>query len=40
MYKKLPKDNRSNYTRRILDMVKNVKKQIVEINKVRHLWAD
>jgi uncharacterized coiled-coil DUF342 family protein len=34
LYKTLPKDNRSNYTRRILEMVKNVKKQIVEINKI------
>lgn len=34
VYKTLPKDNRSNYTRRILEMVKNVKKQIVEINKI------
>lgn len=34
VYKQLPKDNRSNYTRRILEMVKNVKKQMVEIEKV------
>jgi coiled-coil domain-containing protein 22 len=34
VFKTLPKDNRSNYTRRILEMVKNVKKQIVEINKI------
>lgn len=33
-YKTLPKDARGNYTKRILEMVKNVKKQIVEINKV------
>jgi len=32
--KKLPKENRSTYTLRILDMVRNVKKQKVEINKV------
>lgn len=34
VYKQLPKDNRSNYTHRILEMVKNVKKQIVEIDKI------
>jgi DNA repair exonuclease SbcCD ATPase subunit len=34
LYKTLPKDARGNYTKRILEMVKNVKKQIVEINKV------
>lgn len=33
-YKTLPKDARGNYTKRILEMVNNVKKQIVEINKV------
>jgi hypothetical protein len=33
-YKTLPKDARGNYTTRILEMVKNVKKQIIEINKV------
>jgi DNA repair exonuclease SbcCD ATPase subunit len=35
VFKQLPKDNRANYTMRILEMVKNVKKQKVEINKVR-----
>ncbi len=34
VFKQLPKDNRANYTLRILEMVKNVKKQKVEINKV------
>lgn len=34
VFKQLPKDNRANYTMRILEMVKNVKKQKVEINKV------
>eukprot|EP01121_Diplochlamys_sp_Union-15-3_P021935 TRINITY_DN9162_c0_g1_i1.p1 TRINITY_DN9162_c0_g1~~TRINITY_DN9162_c0_g1_i1.p1 ORF type:complete len:618 (-),score=124.99 TRINITY_DN9162_c0_g1_i1:15-1868(-) len=33
-YKQLNKENRSNYTHRILEMVKNVKKQKVEINKI------
>lgn len=33
-YKTLPKDARGNYTKRIIEMVNNVKKQIIEINKV------
>jgi hypothetical protein len=34
VYKQLPKESRSQYTQRILEMVKNVKKQKVEINKI------
>lgn len=34
VYKTLPKENRNNYTKRIFEMVKNVKKQIIEINKI------